>query len=96
MDALSPIVPVPTQYPMHPENGARVAILWAEVATDMFDRCTVVDVDDDTMTVRVGWVGSRPLLMRFPREVRELVVLDDRDAYPLVREAGGVPLNFPA
>jgi hypothetical protein len=81
-----------------PMVGERIVIRWdlpsdAESGPDA-DYATVVDTNEYSMTVRVGWIGSTPMLMMFGREVRDYAETDGALLIPMVSEAHGVAVNY--
>ncbi len=83
-----------------PLVGERIAIVWnlgayAEPGSD-FDYVTVVEINPYTMTVRVGWIGSVPMLMTFRRRTNLYAETASHQLIPAVREEYGVPLNYAA
>lgn len=84
-----------------PETGDTVAIWWQDGKGQdsphswHMDTCTVVDTTNYQMTVRVGWIGSMPMLMTFRRFTSERVAESDApETLPVIHERDGVPLNY--
>lgn len=99
-----------------PQVGERVAIEWIPSQAEFdagddgprFDLVTVAARDEYTMTVRVGWIGSMPMLALVNGHTRVAVLGKDIDTvgryadgaiaadrlYPLIRESETVALNY--